>query len=187
MTNPTWLTQEAYDRLKAELDQLVNVERSAIAKKIQEAREEGDLKENGGYHAAKEQQGTIEARIARLTQILANSVVGEAPEAADTVTQGMVIKVELNGRETEFLLGSAEMADNTDLTVYSPDSQSKTSSIHSSLSSSDKSPLPQSWLSRMTSRLCSTGRTKPSMGTQKQTPEKPKERADTTQDQVRFI
>ena len=122
MTNPTWLTQEAYDRLKAELDQLVNVERSAIAKKIQEAREEGDLKENGGYHAAKEQQGTIEARIARLTQILANSVVGEAPEAADTVTQGMVIKVELNGRETEFLLGSAEMADNTDLTVYSPDS-----------------------------------------------------------------
>ena len=122
MTNPTWLTQEAYDRLKAELDQLVNVERSAIAKKIQEAREEGDLKENGGYHAAKEQQGTIEARIARLTQILANSVVGEAPEAADTVTQGMVIKVELNGKETEFLLGSAEMADNTDLTVYSPDS-----------------------------------------------------------------
>lgn len=120
--NQTWLTQEAYDRLKAELDQLVNVERAAIAKKIQEAREEGDLKENGGYHAAKEEQGTIEARIARLTQILKDSVVGEAPESSDTVTQGMVITVELNGRETEFLLGSAEMADNTDLTVYSPDS-----------------------------------------------------------------
>jgi len=53
--NQTWLTQEAYDRLKAELDQLVNVERSAISKKIQAAREEGDLKENGGYHAAKEE------------------------------------------------------------------------------------------------------------------------------------
>ncbi|NDD25346.1 MAG: transcription elongation factor GreA, partial [Actinobacteria bacterium] len=53
MNNPMWLTQEAYDRLKAELDQLVNIERGAIAKKIQEAREEGDLKENGGYHAAK--------------------------------------------------------------------------------------------------------------------------------------
>ncbi|MFN6315588.1 MAG: transcription elongation factor GreA, partial [Rhodoluna sp.] len=64
--NQTWLTQEAYDRLKAELDQLVNVERSAISKKIQAAREEGDLKENGGYHAAKEEQGIIEARIARL-------------------------------------------------------------------------------------------------------------------------
>lgn len=120
--NQTWLTQEAYDRLKAELDQLVNVERSAISKKIQAAREEGDLKENGGYHAAKEEQGIIEARIARLTEILANSVVGEAPEESDTVTQGMVITVELNGRKTEFLLGSAEMADNTDLTVYSPDS-----------------------------------------------------------------
>jgi len=93
--NQTWLTQEAYDRLKAELDQLVNVERSAISKKIQAAREEGDLKENGGYHAAKEEQGIIEARIARL---------------------------KLNGKKTEFLLGSAEMADNTDLTVYSPDS-----------------------------------------------------------------
>ena len=120
--NQTWLTQEAYDRLKAELDQLVNVERAAIAKKIQEAREEGDLKENGGYHAAKEEQGTIEARIARLTQILKDSVVGEAPESSDTVTQGMVITVELNGKKTEFLLGSAEMADNTDLTVYSPES-----------------------------------------------------------------
>ena len=73
--SPTWLTQEAYDRLKAELDNLLNVERSAIAKKIQDAREEGDLKENGGYHAAKDQQGIIEARIARLNQILANSVI----------------------------------------------------------------------------------------------------------------
>ena len=53
---------------------------------------------------------------------MANSVVGEAPESSDTVTQGMVITVELNGKKTEFLLGSAEMADNTDLTVYSPDS-----------------------------------------------------------------
>ncbi len=120
--SPTWLTQEAYDRLKAELDQLLNVERQAIAKKIQEAREEGDLKENGGYHAAKDQQGTIEARIARLNQILANSVVGEAPASSDTVAQGMVITIELGEKKMEFLLGSAEMAENTELTVYSPDS-----------------------------------------------------------------
>ena len=52
--SPAWLTQEAHDRLKAELDNLLNVERAAIAKKIQDAREEGDLKENGGYHAAKD-------------------------------------------------------------------------------------------------------------------------------------
>ncbi len=120
--SPTWLTQEAYDRLKAELDQLLNVERQAIAKKIQEAREEGDLKENGGYHAAKDQQGIIEARIARINQILANSVVGESQEASDKVAQGMVITIELGDKKMEFLLGSAEMAENTELTVYSPDS-----------------------------------------------------------------
>ena len=120
--SPTWLTQEAHDRLKAELDQLLNVERQAIAKKIQEAREEGDLKENGGYHAAKDQQGIIEARIARINQILANSVVGESQEASDQVAQGMVITIELGEKKMEFLLGSAEMAENTDLTVYSPDS-----------------------------------------------------------------
>jgi transcription elongation factor GreA len=120
--SPTWLTQEAFDRLKAELDNLINVERAAISKKIQDAREEGDLKENGGYHAAKDQQGIIEARIARLTQILANSVVGESQEASDTVAQGMVITIELNEKKMEFLLGSAEMAENTDMSVYSPDS-----------------------------------------------------------------
>jgi transcription elongation factor GreA len=120
--SPTWLTQEAYDRLKAELEQLLNVERQAIAKKIQEAREEGDLKENGGYHAAKDQQGIIEARIARINQILANSVVGESQEASDKVAQGMVITIELGDKKMEFLLGSAEMAENTELTVYSPDS-----------------------------------------------------------------
>ena len=121
-SSPTWLTQGAYDRLKAELDNLLNVERQAIAKKIQEAREEGDLKENGGYHAAKDQQGTIEARIARLNQILANSLVGDAPESSDTVAQGMVIEIQLGEKKMEFLLGSAEMAENTELTVYSPDS-----------------------------------------------------------------
>jgi transcription elongation factor GreA len=121
-SSPTWLTQDAYDRLQAELDNLINVERAAITKKIQDAREEGDLKENGGYHAAKDQQGIIEARIARLTQILANSVVGESQESSDTVAQGMVITIELNEKKMEFLLGSAEMAENTDMSVYSPDS-----------------------------------------------------------------
>jgi len=117
-----WLSQEAYDRLKAELENAINIERPDITRRIQEAREEGDLKENGGYHAAKEAQNLNEARIARLTQILAEAVVGEAPPAGDTVVQGMVVSVELNGKKTEFLLGSSEMAENTDLTVYSPDS-----------------------------------------------------------------
>ncbi len=121
-TQPTWLTQAAYDRLAAELEELVTVARHEISKRIQDAREEGDLKENGGYHAAKEEQGKIEARIARIEEILATSVVGEAPATHGVVEQGTVVTVELNGSENKFLLGSAEIAEGTDLTVYSPDS-----------------------------------------------------------------
>ena len=73
----SYLTQEAFDRLKAELDQLSGDGRTEIAKKIEAAREEGDLKENGGYHAAKEEQGKMEARIRQLTQLLENAIVGD--------------------------------------------------------------------------------------------------------------
>lgn len=116
-----WLSQEAYDRLVAELSELVNEGRDRIAKVIQEAREEGDLKENGGYHAAKDEQGRIEARIARIEEILADSVVGEAPKSHGVVEQGTLITLTLNGGEQTFLLGSAEMA-GPGVEVYSPDS-----------------------------------------------------------------
>jgi transcription elongation factor GreA len=119
---PTWLNQAAYDRLLGELEQLITVARHDIAKRIQEAREEGDLKENGGYHAAKDEQGKIEARIARLEEILATSVVGDAPATHGVVEQGTVVTLTLNGSENKFLLGSAEMGDGTDFTVYSPES-----------------------------------------------------------------
>jgi transcription elongation factor GreA len=118
----TWLTQDAYDRLAAELTYLMTVARHDIAKKIQDAREEGDLKENGGYHAAKEEQGKIEARIYRVENILASSVVGDAPVSHGVVEQGTIVTLTLNGSENEFLLGSAEIAEGTDITVYSPDS-----------------------------------------------------------------
>ena len=81
----TWLTQEAYDRLKSELDHLSVQGRIDIAKKIEAARDEGDLKENGGYHAAKDQQGMQEARIRQLTQILESSRVGEPPRTDGVV------------------------------------------------------------------------------------------------------
>lgn len=55
----SFLTQEAYDRLKGELEQLSGPGRTDIAKRIEAARDEGDLKENGGYHAAKEEQGKM--------------------------------------------------------------------------------------------------------------------------------
>jgi transcription elongation factor GreA len=115
----SYLTQEAFDRLKAELDQLSGTGRTEIAKKIEAARDEGDLKENGGYHAAKEEQGKMEARIRQLTQLLENSIVGTKPADDGIVEQGMVVTVEMFGEEVEFLLGSREIADGTDLEVYS--------------------------------------------------------------------
>lgn len=117
----TWLSQEAYDRLKDELADLITVKRSEIAKKIQEAREEGDLSENGGYQAAKEEQGRIEARINRLEEMLSSAEVGEAPKSHGVVEQGVVVSCELNGNPTKFLLGSSEILEGTDseLDVYS--------------------------------------------------------------------
>jgi transcription elongation factor GreA len=114
----SYLTQEAFDRLKAELDQLSGDGRIEIAKRIEAAREEGDLKENGGYHAAKEEQGKMEARIRQLTQLLENAVVGEKPADNGIVAPGMVVTVDMFGDDVRFLLGSREIAE-SDLEVYS--------------------------------------------------------------------
>ncbi len=120
----TWLTQDAFDRLQAEYDRLAGPERLEITKKIEAAREEGDLKENGGYHAAKEEQGKMEARILQLRQLLENAQVGESPAADGHARAGMVIEVKFVGGaadgETErFLLGSREQAGDLDIDVYS--------------------------------------------------------------------
>jgi transcription elongation factor GreA len=119
----TWLTQEAYDRLKAELDHLSGPGRIEIAKKIEAAREEGDLKENGGYHAAKDQQGMQEARIRQLTHILENSRVGEPPRTDGVVGPGMTVTIRFEGDEDEvtFLLASREEV-GSPIDVYSPKS-----------------------------------------------------------------
>ena len=117
-----WLTQEAFDRLQAEFDDLVNVRRPAIAREIDERRQEGDLKENGGYHAAREEQGKQEARIKALQNMLENAVVGEAPAFDGTVVPGVVVTASVNGREMRFLVGSREIAEGTDLDVFSPES-----------------------------------------------------------------
>ena len=115
----TWLTQEAFDRRKAELEQLEGEGRLEIAKKIEAAREEGDLKENGGYHAAKEEQGKIEARIRVLTELLRHATVGEAPQSSGVVEPGTVITANILGDKSVFLLGSREIVGDSDLDVYS--------------------------------------------------------------------
>lgn len=124
-TNPetTWLSQEAYDRLARELEDAI-ANRPVLAAEINARREEGDLRENGGYHAAREEQGKAEARIRYLQEFLRTAVVGE-PKAADAVTAGSVVTIyfddDTDDTET-FLLGSREIAATTDLTVYSPES-----------------------------------------------------------------
>ncbi len=118
----TWLTQEAHDRLSAELAQLSGPGRAEIVKRIESAREEGDLKENGGYHAAKEEQGKIEARIREITAFLKNAEVGEPAADDGIVKSGMVITATILGDETTFLLGSREMAGEADIDVYSEQS-----------------------------------------------------------------
>ena len=117
-TKATYLTQEAYDRLKAELDEMTGQGRTDIAKKIDAARQEGDLKENGGYHAAREEQGKMEARIRQLQQLLENAIIGETPPDDGVVEPGMVVTVEMFGEEETFLLGSREIAD-ADIQVFS--------------------------------------------------------------------
>jgi len=117
-----WLTQEAYDRLALELEQLTTKGRQEIAKRIEVAREEGDLKENGGYHAAKEEQAKMEARIRTLTDTLKHAAVGNAPESSGVVETGTVVTAHIHGDEEKFLLGSRELAGDTDLDVYSAES-----------------------------------------------------------------
>jgi len=117
--NKTWLTQEAADRLAAELAHLETTGRTEIVKKIESARAEGDLKENGGYHAAREEQGKMEARIRQLKHMLENAEIGTPPAGAEgTVAPGMKVTVEIMGDEMQFLLGSREIASG-DMDVYS--------------------------------------------------------------------
>lgn len=114
-----WLTQEAFDRLALELENLSSTGRSEIVKRIEAARSEGDLKENGGYHAAKDEQGKIEARIRELTDMLKHAHVGAEPVDASRVASGTVVTIHIHGDEERFLLGSREIAGGTDLDVYS--------------------------------------------------------------------
>ncbi|MEA4943574.1 MAG: transcription elongation factor GreA [Propionicimonas sp.] len=123
----TWLTQDAYDKLVAELNHLKGEGRRLVSAKIAQARDEGDLSENGGYHAAREEQGQQEARIRQLAAMLENAEVGEAPSGSQ-VTPGTLVTVYFDDDEDDedtFLLGSREVLgldDAVDIEVYSPQS-----------------------------------------------------------------
>ncbi|WP_375485989.1 transcription elongation factor GreA [uncultured Jatrophihabitans sp.] len=121
--NVTFLTQEAYDRLSGELADLI-ANRPAMAQEINDRREEGDLKENGGYHAAREEQGKQEGRIVQLQTLLRTAKVGEAPVSEGKAGPGMFVTVRFDGDDEEesFLIGSREEAETAGVEVYSAQS-----------------------------------------------------------------
>ena len=132
-----WLTQDAFDKLKQELEDLKGPRRQEVIARISAARDEGDLKENGGYHAAREEQGKLEGRILQLEDMLRRAEVGETPPDDGVVEPGMKVTYRFVGDdddETEtFLLGAREMEDVAGgLKVYSPQSPLGTAIIGSS-------------------------------------------------------
>ena len=122
MSDVHHLTRATHDRLSSELEELTSHGRTDIARKIQAARELGDLSENGDYHAAKEEQGKMEARIRHLEKLLKNSEIVEAGDS-DVVTTGSVVAICYEGEDDEerFLIGSIEER-HDDLGVISPGS-----------------------------------------------------------------
>ena len=110
MAQTQQLSQAAYDRLKEEHTNLTTAGRIDIARKIETARELGDLSENGDYHAAKEEQGKMEGRIAHLASILENAEIVDEVSGGDTVRAGSIISICYAGDEDSerYLIGSIE-------------------------------------------------------------------------------
>ena len=125
MSDTQKLSREAFDRLQSEHDDLTTRGRIEIAKKIEAARELGDLSENGDYHAAKEEQGKMEGRIAHLAALIDNAEIVEvaAIDGDLTVQAGCVVSIRYEGDDEpeRYLIGSIEER-RDDVTVMSPGS-----------------------------------------------------------------
>jgi transcription elongation factor GreA len=123
-TSVIWLSERAFEALSTQLAQMKDDTRSSVVAKIAAARDEGDLKENGGYHAAREEQGKLESQIRQLEDVLQNA--DRTPAADDGVVKpGMTVTTKFVGdTDSEvFLLGAREMEEFADgAQVYSPQS-----------------------------------------------------------------
>lgn len=119
----THLSQDAYERLRAELEDLTTRGRVDIAQTIETARELGDLKENADYHAAREDQGRMEARIRQLQSLIDNAVIVDSSKTSDTVAAGSIVALRYEGDDDadRFLVGSIEER-RDDVAVVSPQS-----------------------------------------------------------------
>ena len=121
-----WLTKKTFDRLSAELEDLRGPRRQEVIERISSARDEGDLKENGGYHAAKDEQGTNEARIRQLEELLSTATTAPSPDDHE-VSAGKLVTYRYAGDDEaeKFLMGAREIEDDyedDDFEVFSPQS-----------------------------------------------------------------
>jgi len=115
MTAPQ-LSRSAFDRLQAEFDDLTTRGRIEVANKIERAREEGDLKENAGYHAAKDEQGHMEGRIRQLEHLLENAEIVD-----DVMIYTVVYEGASDDQAERYMIGNMEeQVDGAD--VISPSS-----------------------------------------------------------------
>jgi transcription elongation factor GreA len=106
-----YLTREGAEKLRAELDELINVKRPELALKLKEAISQGDLRENADYHDAKEQQGFLEGRIRQLELLLKDAIIvedDESPNGMVRVGSVVTIQEEDFAPETYRIVGVAE-------------------------------------------------------------------------------
>ena len=114
MTKVAYYTKEGYQKLKDELNQLKDVERPIASQAIAEARDKGDLSENAEYDAAKEAQGLLEMRIAKLEETLANARIIDESQLDNSkvlVLSTVTIKNKVNGQEMTYTLVAESEAD----------------------------------------------------------------------------
>ena len=148
MANPHELSQAAYDRLVAELEELRTHGRIEMADRIERAREHGDLKENAEYHAAKEEKSKMEARIAKLFSILEDVKIVDS-SGAEHALQGSIVTLKYEGDDDDeaerYLIGSIEER-HDDLHVVSP--SSPLGEKLSAPRSATRSPTSHRWANR---------------------------------------
>ena len=125
MSQASYMTEEGLARLKKELEQLTSVERPAISQQIAEARDKGDLSENAEYEAAKEAQGMLEMKIARLEDMVANARIIDESKINTSQVQilnKVKIKNTKNNQQVEYMLVSESESDikNGKISVATP-------------------------------------------------------------------
>ena len=114
MSKITYMTQEGYDKVRAELDEMKTIGRDKVAKAIAEAREKGDLSENAEYDAAKDAQGMLEMKINEMEKAIANARIiseDELDASSVTILSSVTIKNVKNGKEMTYKLVSESEAD----------------------------------------------------------------------------